>query len=692
MILMYHHEVILSPNSFLFGDYFDGLKNYYTPLYHILFDESYSRFGGMNYPNGEQIVFADAQPLISAIIKFISTNIVDISSYTVGILNFLMFLSIPISALILSAVFGKLKVSGWKNILVSVFIALLAPQIFRISGHYALAYSFVIPLAIWFWLWQQQKPSYKKDLVIGFSITFISLIHFYFFALMAFGLALAHLVNFLTPKRPLPKQFIFSFLGQIVLPFFLLQVWLALTDSVTDRPNSPYGFLAYRAFWESIFLPVGKPLGTFINHNITQIRDVSWEGIAYVGLPASLFTVFYLVSLPFNKIRFKGNGQMLSFNIAAVLLLLFAMGFPFLLNLQWLVDYTGPLKQFRGIGRFGWIFYYAINIACFLWTFKRHWSKFWQSVLFYGLVISAMIYEVNVVHSKPFYQQNSSAGLYQKYTIVNANEFDAILPIPYFHTGSENIWYGPEGSAILKYSFETSIQTGLPILGVQMSRTSLSQTIKSLKLVYNQDSIPPTISLEENYLLVKEKSFEPNGFLNSIYSQAKLIQSNEDFELLQISGQEIADLTQPKFQNKESLTTLLSYDFEELASSKTYNKSKGALEANMNQYTKLFEYTAKDNSQTVLVTFQYYLNQDVNPTVQIIEEKLNAQNEVTSYYSFPVFQKIKYMGNWAKIEFETSIPKGEKLQVNLQKNSSKPRKIWVDELRVFISSRKVISE
>ena len=683
MILMYHHEVILSPNSFLFGDYFDGLKNYYTPLYHILYDESYSRFGGMNYPYGEQIVFADAQPLISAIIKFISANIIDISSYTVGILNFLMFLSIPVSALILSAVFEKLKVGGWKNILATVFMALLAPQIFRISGHYALAYSFVIPLAIWFWLWQQQKPSYKKDLVIGLSIALASLIHFYFFALMAFGLALAHLVNFLTPKRPLPKQFIFSFLGQIVLPFFLLQVWLALTDSVTDRPNSPYGFLAYRAFWESIFLPVGKPLGTFINHNITQIRDVSWEGIAYVGLPASLFTVFYLVALPIKKFRITGNSQMFSFNIAAVLLLLFAMGFPFLLNLQWLVDYTGPLKQFRGIGRFGWIFYYAINIACFLWIFKRHWPKIWQSVLFYGFVISIMIYEVNVVHSKPFYQQNSSAGLYQKNTIVNANEFDAILPIPFFHTGSENIWYGPEGSAILKYSFETSIQTGLPILGVQMSRTSLSQTIKSLKLVYNQDSIPPTISLEENYLLVKEKSFEPSGFLNSIYSQAKLIQMNEDFELLQITGQEIADLKQPKFQNKESLTTLLSNDFEGLESSKTYNNSKGALEANMNQYTKLFEHSAKDSAQTVLVTFQYYLNQDVNPTVQIIEEKLNAQNEVTSYNSFPVFQKIKYMGNWAKIEFETTISKGEKLQVNLQKNSSKPRKIWVDELRIF---------
>ena len=546
-----------------------------------------------------------------------------------------------------------------------------------------MAYSFVIPLAIWFWLWQQQKPSYKKDLVIGLSIALASLIHFYFFALTAFGLALAHLVNFLTPKRPLPKQFIFSFLGQIVLPFFLLQVWLALTDSVTDRPNSPYGFLAYRAFWESIFLPVGKPLGTFINHNITQIRDVSWEGIAYLGLPASLFTVFYLVALPIKKFRITGNSQMFSFNIAAVLLLLFAMGFPFLLNLQWLVDYTGPLKQFRGIGRFGWIFYYAINIACFLWIFKRHWPKIWQSVLFYGFVISIMIYEVNVVHSKPFYQQNSSAGLYQKNTIVNANEFDAILPIPFFHTGSENIWYGPEGSAILKYSFETSIQTGLPILGVQMSRTSLSQTIKSLKLVYNQDSIPPTISLEENYLLVKEKSFEPSGFLNSIYSQAKLIQMNEDFELLQITGQEIADLKQPKFQNKESLTTLLSNDFEGLESSKTYNNSKGALEANMNQYTKLFEHSAKDSAQTVLVTFQYYLNQDVNPTVQIIEEKLNAQNEVTSYNSFPVFQKIKYMGNWAKIEFETAIPKGEKLQVNLQKNSSKPRKIWVDGLRVF---------
>ena len=149
----------------------------------------------------------------------------------------------------------------------------------------------------------------------------------------------------------------------------------------------------------------------------------------------------------------------------------------------------------------------------------------------------------------------------------------------------------------------------IPILGVQMSRTSLSQTISNLKLVYNQDSIPPTISLEGNYLLVKEKNFEPSGFLNSIYSQAYLITSNEDFELLQISGQEIADLTQPDFQNKESLTAILFNDFEELASSKTYNKSKGALEASMNQYTKLFEYKANDSAQTVLVTFQYYLNQ-----------------------------------------------------------------------------------
>lgn len=681
MILTYHHEVILSPNSFLFGDFYDGLKNYYTPLYHIIFDPDYSRFQGMNFPYGEQIVFADAQPLISGIIKFISNNLIDISGYTIGILNLSMFLSIPVSALILSSVFERLNVLGWKNILAAVFISLLAPQIFRISGHYALAYSFVIPLTIWLWLWQLQKPSRKKDLIIGLVVFLTAQIHFYFFALMAFTLALAHLINFISPKRPLPKQFIVSFLGQVILPFVLLQAWLFFTDGVTDRPNSPYGFLAYTAFWESIFLPVGKPLGTWINHNIYQIREVSWEGIAYVGLPAFIFTISFLILAPFKNYRLHGFNELKALNIAAIILLLFALGLPFIMGLQWLIDYTGPLKQFRGIGRFGWIFYYAINLTCFTWLLKKQWPKLWQNITFYFVLIAIMIYEVDVMHSKPFYQKNSSETLYAQNTIINSSEFTAILPIPFFHIGSENIWFGAEGSTILKYCFETSLQTGLPLLGVQMSRTSLSQTINSLKLVYNQDSLPPSISTEENYLIIKENGYEPKGFLKTIYENATKLETYEAFELLKISGKEIGTLTKPNTKKLEPF--LLANNFEDLESFKTYNNSKGALEANMNNFTKLFEYTANDSDLVLSVSFQYFLNQDVNPTVQVIQEKLNAKNEVVDYKAFPIFRNIKYMGNWALIQFETDLPKGQKLQINLQKNSSKTRNIWVDDLKVI---------
>ena len=42
--------------------------------------------------------------------------------------------------------------------------------------------------------------------------------------------------------------------------------------------------------------------------------------------------------------------------------------------MEFIVNYLGPLKQFRGIGRFAWLFYYVINIAAFYGIYQ-FWSK-----------------------------------------------------------------------------------------------------------------------------------------------------------------------------------------------------------------------------------------------------------------------------------------------------------------------------
>lgn len=65
---------------------------------------------------------------------------------------------------------------------------------------------------------------------------------------------------------------------------------------------------------------------------------------------------------------------------------------------------------------------------------------------------------------------------------VSPSDFQAILPLPWFHVGSENIWI--DGSEEGKETaMVASLKTGLPLAAAMLSRTSLSQTFMSHALL-----------------------------------------------------------------------------------------------------------------------------------------------------------------------------------------------------------------
>lgn len=638
----------------------------------------------MNYPFGEQIVFADAQPLISGTIKFISNNIVDISGYTIGIINFLMFFSVALAAFFISMILQNFKVLQWQNILSSTFIALLSPQLFRFSGHFGLAYCFIIPLVIWLWLWQQEHKSLLKNIVVALCVIMASLIHFYYFAIMSFFLALAHIFFYVFDKKSGLKTLVLRLMLQVVFPFLVLQLWLSFTSTSPDRPNNPFGFFNYMSAWEGILLPLGKPIGTFINHYIIGIRQVHWEGIAYVGLPAAIFVIGSLIWGATHRFKFQLKPKIKVLLVSGVFLLAFSMGIPFVFKLQFLLDFTGPLKQFRGIGRFAWVFFYIINFMFFIWFWQLKFkNKILRSALIV-LLIAALVYEVNTLHGKKFYHTNKASEFLQpEINLTDVQNFSAIIPLPFYHVGSENIWYGPEQSNILLYSFSTAIKTGLPIMAVQMSRTSLSETIQSLQWLYNSTPPFPTISGDKNYLIVKENNAVLEKNQQKVFSSGYLIEKNNNFELRSISGKNII-----KSISSDSASTNLNLvyqnDFENQQSEKVHS-GKGALQGLMHEYTKIYETHAKENMD-LTVQFYYYLNADVNPTVSVITEVLN-NNEVVHYQSEPIFRKVKKMDEWALVEINLTLLANQKALIHLQKDSYLPRKIWVDDLVVYAHTK-----
>lgn len=65
----------------------------------------------------------------------------------------------------------------------------------------------------------------------------------------------------------------------------------------------------------------------------------------------------------FKRSLINFPGDMGSWLISSVLLLLFSMTYPFSWNLEFLLDIITPLKQFRSPGRFAWGFYFIYTIS-----------------------------------------------------------------------------------------------------------------------------------------------------------------------------------------------------------------------------------------------------------------------------------------------------------------------------------------
>lgn len=141
----FYGAILISPNSYLFSTSGDGMKNYFTYITQAK-ETSWTESSAMNYPYGENFMYLDCQPVFTWILKTIAIPFPGVLNYSVGIINFLMILSIGISAWLLYLILRRLNINSWVSAAAALGICILAPQIFRITGHLALSYSCFIPL------------------------------------------------------------------------------------------------------------------------------------------------------------------------------------------------------------------------------------------------------------------------------------------------------------------------------------------------------------------------------------------------------------------------------------------------------------------------------------------------------------------------------------------------------------------
>lgn len=536
LLFYFYSEVILHPNDYLFSNWGDGVKNYYTYLYHAKYDSSFWEFGGMNYPYYEHMVFTDGHPLLSYLV-----GLFGLSAYGVGILNILMMLAYPICGLFIYWILRHFKVDQLWAIAAAVGITFLAPQVWRMTGHFSLSYSFAIP-GMWLILIKSEASKNWKWPLIGclyalaffFTHPYLGLI----LALFAFTYWLVNAIISKAWKINMIRLFVVA-----LLPIILFQALVILTDTHVDRTGEPQGFYDYYARWNSLLVPHHGPMVGL--RRMLHLKLSHWEMHAYVGVSTILiflFTLGYSIAkrkeLEWKKILLSKLGI---FVISASLVLIFSFCFPFKFSfMHWVADLFGPLKQFRVLGRFAWVFFFVSTIASAV-IFFRIGEKLQKKTLFSGIFVVLMTVHffegagshqdvaVSISQAKnPFKIENVESDLVEVIDYVNNADCDALIMLPFQHMSSENIMLLANEEANFD-SFILSYHCNKPMVNSTSSRMSITEAIQVNNFFspeYIEKELIYDFPEDDKIIIVKRNEHTKDGAMRLIFSSELLFRNN----------------------------------------------------------------------------------------------------------------------------------------------------------------------
>ncbi len=727
LIILRYGELLQWTSYKVIEPYGDGLKNYTIIRYHVQHDSTYTLYEGMNYPYGEHAVPASTEPLVSNTLKLLSRFFGDLSPYTFAVVNHSMLLSILLTAVFLFLIFKHQQLPDWYGILAAVGITFLAPQTHRMIAHYGLAHPEVIPAMIYFLLKFSEGSRLKWSLAMAAIVFLYPLIHFYYFPILVFFISLYFLLSFLREiSWEKLKWHALHYGIQVGLPLLFFIYWLILMDPIEHRSSKPWGFLYYKANLQGLFTSWTQPHFKWFSEHLIHLPDIDLEAQNYFGLIGGVFTLIILFQwlrrllgqadvLPGIPNKWEINRLL----VASFLMLILALGLPFILpGMEFLVDYTGPLQQFRGIGRFAWILFYMSNIVAFVYLYE--WRKNDQGMLSKILPSAALLilfFEAYHFSMARDYSLDEIEELKEgrRYTDSNIDftKYQAILPIPYYNLGSGNFWWPYDYSFSLQQSQVLSLQTGLPVTAAQLTRTSPLHTIKQMQLALEPYRPPlvlkdypsdkPLLLLWDHYQEERPEykgkywylkgagiTLYDEGYIRlaelSLESFEQRIKDRKDSIRAEISRLDSA-FAQGDFVLSKPDQVVLYRSFDEESQEKPYF-GQGGLSFKMPQQYTLFEGSLPgvqpEESMEILIWM--YIQRDLNTRSQLRLLELDAAgNEVARHYDNMVWRKVTVIDDagWALLTIPFFLKNPDhSIRLTIENKHLKNKDFYLDELLI----------
>jgi hypothetical protein len=505
LFILLFGKILAHPNGYIFSGTIDAVKNYFNFSWYLQYGGGIIH-EGINYPYGDHLQYINSHPLYIQIIKGIDRYIYDLSDNAVAVLNLTMIFSLFAAIPFIYLILRKFSLPRLYAGTMALLILFLSPQLDRIPGHFEMVYAFFIPM-YWYLLIrfrEKSNPWLWGTLLVLTALTggFTSAYYVAFFMLLTISVLFTDILFNLKNIRPRLSELI-QLLVIAVLPVMVVQGVVQLTDIVTDRPVNPWGFYKFHSDFRSIFFPVSSPLVDLLK-DFADMR-YEWEGYAYVGFVGTLVGIATLVAM---GIRWRKNGfgglvsrmrrNRLSLFVAASLFtLMFAMCQPFKLGMDFILDWIPPIRQFRALGRFSWLFYYIFTVfaAWYIYRFYRYLRLKEMKNLAVLFMTAALLFwfidaGVNVkrsihdIFNKNLKLENKSDQYLSHFELsgFKPDTFQAILAVPFASTCGDKMLF-EHGENALTEAMKYAHHTGLPLLQSFEPRLSYSIALTSIQML-----------------------------------------------------------------------------------------------------------------------------------------------------------------------------------------------------------------
>lgn len=528
LVIIGFNKIIFGGDAYVFKAVYDSLKNYYNFEAYILQPASagYSLLTTSNYPFGESVYYMDITPVFAVPLRWVHLNLFDLHGLSIPIYQFYMISGVFLSSLMILLVLRQFDIRGLIAFIAALALPWIDPQMFRLPyGHFNLSFGWFIPatLLLTIYLVREFYGMRRPRRILVLTIVFIlfqlftAFNHLYYIpilGLVAVGVSgVFAIIQWRRWRQGIQLVLLVGFCVAVTA-IATLQIIKATDIYLAGRATNVGGFAFADWNLDLRYLYSAYPSSTF---RVPFSAETTWghyEAFSYWGGGAIYALLFLAILMITRRLRGKpirpllpgkhGGLILVAMLVTGFVAICIAGGKYVQIGNTWYYNYLNPfliikqlyppLVQFRALGRFSWISFWAVNLSV-IWLIS-YVRKDFRAVLFVVWVFFTLAdmgdrvrdmndtFEANpfsAAHNQPLREIGDSLQL---------DKYDAMLSAPFIYVGPSNLdhTFEPDDSWV-KNVMACSIAWDMPMMDLKGARTNEIQA-EQLTAIFRGEPLP----------------------------------------------------------------------------------------------------------------------------------------------------------------------------------------------------------